>query len=308
MMLDSDLRQRCSAWAREADLSPIGTIGSYRGYLLVETPLAWPKDITEIPGLAGVARRLPPLGIRLQALVPSSPDGDQAGPRMILHAPSAEGGGFAGYRRFETTAGESLEGSLDRLLARAGDGLCLPSARTDLLVCTHGSRDVCCGSRGIGLAHGLAALPLRGVRHWRTSHTGGHRFAPTFLLLPQGTAWAFADVQLVQQVVGRSVPFAEVAGHYRGCAGLPSPHVQVLEREVLALVGWELLDERRSGRLTGETTRDGGEITRLEAGSRAWEGVVRASRTLPVPDCLTPSAETTKVTTEWTASDVRAVD
>jgi hypothetical protein len=308
-MMESDARRRCSAWAREADLSPIGTSGSYRGYLLIETPLAWPKEIAEVPRLVGVARRLPSLGIRLQALVPSSPEDNPAGSRMILHAPSAEGDGFTRYRRFETRAGESLEATLDWLLACAEDGLSLTSTQTDLLVCTHGSRDVCCGSRGIGLALRLAETPaLRGVRHWRTSHTGGHRFAPTFLLLPQGTAWAFADIQLVQRVVERSVPFAEVAGHYRGCAGLPGPHVQVLEREVLALVGWELLDESRTGHLTGETTRDGGKVTRLRAGSRAWEGVVRPSRTIPTPDCIKPWAETTKVTTEWAVSDVRALD
>jgi hypothetical protein len=227
---------------------------------------------------------------------------------MILHAPSAQADGFAGYRRFETTAGDSLEASLDRLLASAEDGRNLGSPRTDLLVCTHGSRDGCCGSRGTDLALRLAAVPtLRGIRHWRTSHTGGHRFAPTFLLLPQGTSWGFADVHMAKRVVERSVPFAEVAGHYRGCPGLAGPQVQVLEREVLSMVGWELLDECRSGDLTGEMTRDGGQVARLRTGSHTWEGVVRPSRTIPIPDCGKSSAEAKKTTTEWTVSDVRAV-
>jgi hypothetical protein len=306
--MDSDVRLRCSAWAQEVDLSPTGTCGSYRGYLLLERPLPWPNDIAEVPALAGLASRLSSLRIRLQALVPTSPAGDPAGGRMILHAPSAQAGGFAGYRRFETTAGDSLEASLDRLLARAEDGESLAAPQTDLLVCTHGSRDGCCGSRGTDLSLRVAAVPaLRGIRQWRTSHTGGHRFAPTFLLLPQGTSWGFADVHLAQRVVERSVPFAEVAGHYRGCPGLPGPHVQVLEREVLSLVGWELLDECRVGALTGEITRDGGKMARLQAGSRSWEGVVRPSRTIPIPDCRKSAAEAKKTTTEWTVSDVRAV-
>jgi len=104
------------------------------------------------------------------------------------------------------------------------------------------------------------------------------------------------------------VPFAEVAGHYRGCAGLSGPHVQVLEREVLSVVGWDLLDECRTGYITGELTRDGGKVTRLEAGSHSWEGVVRPSRTMPIPDCIKSGAETKKVATEWTVSDVRALD
>ena len=306
-MMHADAR-RCSAWARDADLSPIGTCGSYLGYLLIERPLPWLKDIGEAPALADLAGRLSALGIRLQALASTSPGGDPADSRMILHAPSAKAAGFAGYQRFETAAGDCLEASLDRLLACAEDGQAPDSAHTDLLVCTHGSRDGCCGSLGTDLALRLAAVPARpGIRHWRTSHTGGHRFAPTFLLLPQGTSWGFADVHLVRRVVERSVPFAEVAGHYRGCPGLPGPHVQVLERAVLSMVGWELLDECRDGDLTGETTRDGGTVARLRAGSRSWEGVVRPSRTVPVPDCRKPVAEAKKTTTEWTVSDVRPV-
>jgi hypothetical protein len=306
--MDSDARRRCSAWAREVDLSPIGTCGSYRGYLLIERPLPWPKDMAEDPALVNLASRVSSWRIRLQALVPTSPKNDPIGTRMILHAPSVKADGFTGYRRFETTADDSLEAGLERLLACAEDGPNLAAPQTDLLVCTHGSRDGCCGSRGTDLALRLAAAPpLREIRHWRTSHTGGHRFAPTFLLLPQGTAWGFADVQTAQRVVERSVPFAEVAGHYRGCPGLPGPHVQVLEREVLAMVGWELLDECRTGGLSGEMTRDGGTLARLQAGSRSWEGVVRPGRTIPIPDCGKTAAETKKTTTEWTVSDVRAV-
>jgi hypothetical protein len=306
-MMDADAR-RCSAWAQEAGLSPIGTCGSYRGYLLLERPLPWQKDIGEAPALAGLAGRLSPLGMRLQALVATSPGDAPVGTRMILHAPYAKADGFAGYRRFEITAGDSLEASLDRLLACAEDRQNLDSPQTDLLVCTHGSRDGCCGSLGTDLALRLAAVPaLPGIRHWRTSHTGGHRFAPTFLLLPQGTSWGFADVHLARRVVERSVPFAEVAGHYRGCPGLPGPHVQVLERAVLSMVGWELLDECRRGDLTGETTPDGGKVARLQAGSHSWEGVVRPSRIVPIPDCRKSEAEAKKTTTEWTVSDVRAV-
>ena len=50
--------------------------------------------------------------------------------------------------------------------------------------------DRCCGSLGTALAQELLADPLQlgdDVRVWRTSHTGGHRFAPTALVLPQGT-------------------------------------------------------------------------------------------------------------------------
>jgi hypothetical protein len=309
-MTDTDVKVRCSAWARDVQLSPIATLGSYQGYLLVESPLPWPKDIGEIPTLTGLGARLGPAAIRLQALVPSALGAAPPEHRVILHA--RRGGPeqpFAGYRRLETTAGASLEGALDRLLtASSTAGSVLEDPVTDLLVCTHGRRDVCCGSQGTDLALQLAAAGVPdGVRLARTSHTGGHRFAPTFLVLPQGTAWAFANVTLVGQVLDRSVPFAQVAGHYRGCAGLGAPQVQAVEREALSVVGWELLDRPRSGFLTGETTADGGEVVRLEAGTDRWEAVIGKGRTLPVPDCMKPLAEAKKSETEWTVSDFRTV-
>jgi hypothetical protein len=305
-MADTDAKVRCSAWAREVGLSPIGTIGTYSGYLLVETPLPWPRDVAEIPGLRRAAERVGPLDLRLQALVPERPD--PADRRVILHA-RPEGHLFSGYSRYEAPLELSVDAALDRLLEAArSSGSALSSDGLDVLICTHGRRDVCCGSQGTTLATEIvAAGPPTGINMWRTSHTGGHRFAPTFVVLPHGTAWAFADVDLVARVLDRSIPFRDVAGHYRGCAGLGGPEGQTLEREVLTGVGWELLDRPRRAFPTGEMTVDGGQITRLEAGSDRWEGVVRPGRRLPVPECMSPLSDARKSETEWTASDVRPV-
>lgn len=54
------------------------------------------------------------------------------------------------------------------------------------LVCTHGSRDICCGSLGPRLAQALRAAGHQEV--WEVSHIGGHRFAPTLWHLP---SWRF---------------------------------------------------------------------------------------------------------------------
>lgn len=59
------------------------------------------------------------------------------------------------------------------------------SARSHLLVCTNGTRDVCCATRGRPVALAMAArFP---DRVWEVTHTSGHRFAPTTVLLPAGT-------------------------------------------------------------------------------------------------------------------------
>lgn len=297
-LLDQDEAQRCSVWAQSAALDPIGTVGSYSGYVLVETPLPWPRDVGQIPSLARLAI---PSDHRLQAVVPASLEADPAQREVIVHRRPGSVP-FSGYVRSVAAQGASLTDAVDAAFAAA------PSEGVDLLVCTHGRRDVCCGSRGTDLALQLMALgPRPGVALHRTSHTGGHRFAPTFLLLPQGTAWAFAGVELVAQVLDRSVPFASVAAHYRGCAGLDGPQVQAVERAVLAAAGWELLDRPRHGFATGETTADGGRVVRLEAGHDRWEAVVRAGRTLPVPDCMRPLSEARKSETEIVVGDLRSL-
>lgn len=56
-----------------------------------------------------------------------------------------------------------------------------------LLVCTNGRRDVCCAVRGRPVA--LTAATSRPGRVWECSHTGGHRFAPTGIVLPSGQTW-----------------------------------------------------------------------------------------------------------------------
>ena len=59
--------------------------------------------------------------------------------------------------------------------------------RTDerpILVCTHGTRDHCCGLHGPAFTRALSQLA--GPRVWQSSHLGGHRYAATMVALPQG--------------------------------------------------------------------------------------------------------------------------
>jgi len=57
--------------------------------------------------------------------------------------------------------------------------------RPHLLVCTNGTRDVCCATRGRPVA--AAAHASHPDQVWEVTHTSGHRFAPTAVLLPFGT-------------------------------------------------------------------------------------------------------------------------
>lgn len=302
--LDSDAKIRCSDRSRIASLSPIGTAGTQHGYLLVEIPLPWPRDVGQTSEGAELVPLLGPLRYRLQAVVPSDPAAPPRERRVILHARPPGATSFSGYRRFEGRAGESLAGTVTELLAAAADPA--PSRfeapGVDVLVCGHGTRDSCCGRLGAGLAVRLTpAGTLAGVELWRTSHLGGHRFAPTFLVLPQGTSWGFADLDLVAKVVHRTGDFAEVAGHYRGCTGLGSPQVQAVELEVLRKVGWSLLQAPRTGSFDGthaDLSWREGEDTVI------WAGEVRPGRSIPMPKCMEPVSSSSDSETEW---DVTAV-
>lgn len=59
-----------------------------------------------------------------------------------------------------------------------------PVTESVLLVCANARRDICCAVRGRPIALELAAL--RPGRVWECTHLGGHRFAPTGIVLPLG--------------------------------------------------------------------------------------------------------------------------
>lgn len=290
---------RCAAVAREEGLAPLGTAGHQAGFLLVDWPLPWPKDIGEVEALAPVHAAAKARGVRVQAVVPARDTH-----HVVLYHRGPEPG-FAGYRRVTrgTSPGGTVEAALV-LLENPGTDVVVgqpdpfqdsAGGGGDLLVCAHGRRDACCGRDGTLLAAELASDPAiarAGYRVGRTSHTGGHRFAPTAILLPEGTMWAFLDANTAARILRREGAVRDVLPHYRGCTGLGSPGLQALERQAFAEVGWGWLDWARHGTDDGHgrvslhaTGPDGTGVT--------WEGVV-ASTPRPVPDCGKPLADARK--------------
>ncbi|CAB0588101.1 sucrase ferredoxin [Corynebacterium diphtheriae] len=61
-------------------------------------------------------------------------------------------------------------------------------AQPIILVCTHAKRDACCAIKGRPMAQALTEeFPDSPV--WECSHTKGHRFAPSMVLMPWGYTW-----------------------------------------------------------------------------------------------------------------------
>ena len=301
-MTEGQRQSRCAAWAREVGLSAAGTAPRSDVFVLVEHPLPWPSNLSEDPILRELERVAtdhagPDRSVRLQAV---AVDGDQSLRKVVVLAAAASP--FRGYGRVE---GFGAIKHLPALVARLLSVEPLPPVSrevTDVLVCTHGSRDTCCGSMGTRLWKELKQT-LPSLRIWRTSHTGGHRFAPTAITFPDGNVWAHLDGAMTRGLVRRTLDPVIAARHLRGCAAF-TPAVQAADGAVLASHGWDWLDCARFGdERTPTRVVLCFETPRGEHGT--YDVSLEEGRQMPVPDCGNDPATASKSQTELKVASVR---
>ncbi|GAA4891190.1 hypothetical protein GCM10025789_04920 [Tessaracoccus lubricantis] len=226
-------------WSR-ADLPAWGTAARADFYVCLEIPGPW-------GALAATEARLldPTVGAELEATVQGL-----GGRLVLIRHPERRtigadplavlvSGGFADggwLRRFEV--GEPAE-----LLAwvREWGGRGVPAGHDGgaaMLVCSHARRDQCCALAGRPI---LAALTreVGAESIWESSHLGGHRFAPTMLLLPTGQVLgrlnAVAAVSAFRAAADRAL-WPGGARKDRGRSHLP-PEQQAAEAWALAEFG-----------------------------------------------------------------------
>ena len=135
-----------------------------------------------------------------------------------------------------------------------------------LLVCANSRRDVCCALRGRPVALDVGAA--RPGQVWECSHTGGHRFAPTGLVLPLGQMLARLTPGLASEVLdaaapGRLAPGALGERHDRGRSHLPA--------ELAAAESWVRVRAGvcDPGALTAEARAEGVRVR--HADGRTWD-------------------------------------
>ncbi len=105
------------------------------------------------------------------------------------------------------------------------------------LVCTHGSRDRCCGTLGFPVYRALVESSHR--RTLQVSHLGGHRYAPVVLALPEWRFFGHMDASScldLDRALASRVPYLE---GYRGHGRLPE-EVQPVEAELWSRYGSDL--------------------------------------------------------------------
>jgi hypothetical protein len=178
--------QRCSLLALARDEPLAGTAPVARRWVCVEQRGAWPSDLTTHPEPALAALATTP-GWRLLLIRRPGRRGEAGAPLRVFLADTSPGA--SRVTTFTVDGPEELAG-----LDLPGPGRPLPGAHVDdplLLVCTHGRRDRCCAVDGRALA--LSVVDAGEQHVWECSHLGGHRFAPTALVLPTGYAYGRLD-------------------------------------------------------------------------------------------------------------------
>ncbi|MFI7669882.1 sucrase ferredoxin [Nocardia sp. NPDC049526] len=182
----------CSA-AAAVDVPLPGTATRVTGWLCVEQPGAWGRDVIgdEVLGqeiTAELAARTSAAKVR-PTLIRRPGRNEFTGVRTVLIASSRPQDIWC--ERFEITDLKQLLDLDLNLLNGAPPGIGAPVRDPLILVCAHGKRDQCCALFGRPIAANLAAdYP---DRVWECSHTGGHRFAPAMVLLPSGLTYGRVD-------------------------------------------------------------------------------------------------------------------
>lgn len=213
---------------------------------------------------------------------------DAGEPRRVLVAHTRPGAGW--LLEATVTRPEELL-SLDWAALAAGDehavrrslSSAAPTPHPHLLVCTNGRRDLCCAVKGRPVALGAAERHRDQV--WEVTHTSGHRFAPTAVLLPAGTLHGRLDVPAAEDLLTAAARGETVLAGSRGRSTWPPP-AQAAELAVRELAGALGLDDLS----VEEHTPDGDRawLTRLRhVDGRGWRVRVeaRTSETLRAESC-----------------------
>lgn len=224
----------CSLGSQAVGEMRAGTAPHARLWVLVEQPGAWGHDALADSHLPdGVAESLSALAagrpVRVGLIRAPGGHADPAPPqRALIVARTDRARTWISHRVLDTvdavaqldvSACLSAESPPDTL-----PGVADPRTTRALLVCTNAKRDRCCALLGRPLAARLAAQRTPSTTVWETSHTGGHRFAPTFVSLPDGYLYGGPDA---------------ASGSVEACRGRSSlpPPAQAAELAVLRAIG-----------------------------------------------------------------------
>ncbi len=237
---------RCSQVSLDAGEDLAGSAPGDARWLLLEQPGPWGREaLLESDLDPSIARplheRTQALGIRVGLLRrDAARAADPDAPRTCFLASTERGDAWL-ERHVLPAPADVLALDLDALAAGERTDPAAAWDRPVLTVCAHGRRDACCSLLGRPVQRALSAhWP---DETWQCSHTGGHRFAPTFIAYPHGACFGRVDPDAAPGVVSDLAAGRLDLDRLRGRCG-DAPLVQaadVLARRALGLDGVDAL-------------------------------------------------------------------
>lgn len=296
-----DEAPRCADFTRALEVDPGGSAIRADVLVAVEVPLPWPKPVFDHALLAGVrdAMGRAPVPSRVLAAVPRGPELE------VVRYERRDGGARRTVAR--ASADDLAATAMAMVLGEEVDSVTDNSPNAEVWICTQGSHDTCCGSDGTRLAQDLEGR-FDDVVVRRVSHTGGHRFAPTALTLPDGRMWGYLDPDGVEAILRRNQPAAGVAERCRGWWGADKGPAQVAERALLAHEDWTWELAPREAAIISDV--DGVVTVEVSAGRDGegrpiarWLARVAVGREVPTIACRAPGGEPVKPGIEYELID-----
>jgi hypothetical protein len=252
----------CADYSRLAGEQLFGTVRPTKAWLLVEHTGRWVRSADDFlsasaPGAMG----------RLKSLFPTLRAG-------FLRWNGSASESLAGYLAISRDCGSALYPlrlrhieDLDHIdwdLVQSNE----PVRELVILVCTHGTHDLCCSKLGHATFQAMFAAirPAGGASVWQTSHVGGCRFAPNVVVLPQGIVYGRVRVEDCV-ALGASIRSGRVLTRLlrgRSCYSKPVQAAEYFLREQLRETGdlrlltseeqpggeWTIVFQRETGRAT----------------------------------------------------------
>ncbi|MEU5842922.1 sucrase ferredoxin [Rhodococcus sp. NPDC047139] len=239
-----------------------GTAATAPGYVCFEVPTGWGRDVLDGTALGAdlseeLSARAKTADVRILFVRRPGRDVVRETRTVLIARTEPEN---AWCERVEIADPAELLDIVPRVLAGPAPGIGTAVQGPIALVCAHGKRDRCCAVLGRPIA---AALTSEfGADVWECSHTGGHRFAPSMIVLPTGYTYGRLDVD------DSATALRELRGggvYTRGLRGRStwSAAGQVAEIAVREAIGDYSMD--------AVTVEDGDEPIVRHRDGRAWQ-------------------------------------
>jgi hypothetical protein len=248
----------CADNSREIEEDIIGTATNYQTYILVECPTPWVYEAFNskwVPdNLRSLVEEIQNAKLPILFLLIANDESHKEQETTLLIYQQQEGLS-QGYRQreFKLPNIEKVAGVVSKWLTGATVDYEIESSITrDILVCTHGSHDQCCARYGNPFyfysQNTIADLQLNHTRIWKSSHFGGHRFAPTAIDFPQGRYYGLLDQDTFKSILTHTGDIQCLDKVYRGWGILPNP-LQILEKELMLRLGWDWFNYQVTGKI-----------------------------------------------------------